>query len=184
MRPGRDSRAHLHDLGVLYLDGPPLVRGVLPAEPWALGLCGDKPALRACHRLHPGALDPAANPQGGHCHQLRTRPDLERHPGHRQLRDLPRRGSMIRATVLALAILLASAPAAQAEAEPGPWHYDIVSTVFWVGEYINADPDGSQEISAYDENWMANYGGCDGIVSSNGKCEFELRTSENGYFPL
>lgn len=75
-------------------------------------------------------------------------------------------------------------PASHAKTEPGPWHYDIVSTVFWVGEYINADPDGSQEISAYDENWMANYGGCDGIVSSNGKCEFELRTSENGYFPL
>jgi hypothetical protein len=75
-------------------------------------------------------------------------------------------------------------PIGHAKEAPGPWHPDIVSTVFWVGEVIdpNAD-DGSQVISAYDPHWMTHYGGCDGIVDRHGKCDFEYRSPVNGYFP-
>jgi hypothetical protein len=78
-----------------------------------------------------------------------------------------------------------SLPVSHAKEAPGPWHNDIVSTVFWVGEVIDPNTDdGSQEISAYDPHWMANYGGCDGIVDRHGRCEFEYRTVDNGFFPL
>lgn len=79
----------------------------------------------------------------------------------------------------------ASAPATQA-AGPGrtyPWHTDIVSTTFWVGEIFDPNAsDGSQVLSTYDGKWERHYGGCDG-VSSHGKCETERRTAANGYRP-
>lgn len=64
-----------------------------------------------------------------------------------------------------------------------PWHTGITATTFWVGELFdpNAD-DGSQEVSAYDNDWLASYGGCDGILA-DGRCETEVRTSANDYFP-
>lgn len=64
-----------------------------------------------------------------------------------------------------------------------PWHTDIVSTTFWVGEIF--DPlasDGSQMISTYDSAWFENYGGCDGVLIA-GECRTEPRTADNGYFP-
>ena len=64
-----------------------------------------------------------------------------------------------------------------------PWHTGIVSTTFWVGEIFDPNAsDGSQMLSTYDSQWMANYGGCDGNTST-GSCETEPRTSANGFFP-
>ena len=64
-----------------------------------------------------------------------------------------------------------------------PWHTGIVSTTFWVGEIFDPDaPDGSQEISTYDSDWLAAYGGCDGIAVA-GECRTEARTATNDYFP-
>lgn len=64
-----------------------------------------------------------------------------------------------------------------------PWHHDVVATNFWVGQVISNAPDGSQKLSAYDDDWEANYGGCDGIVDNDGVCAFEPRTAANDYFP-
>jgi hypothetical protein len=89
---------------------------------------------------------------------------------------------MLRGIVLALAFLLAAC-SGPALAEAGPWHHDIVATTFWIGEIFDPHAaDGSQEISAYDPNWMVNYGGCDGIVV-NGSCRTEPRDASNGFFP-
>ena len=63
-----------------------------------------------------------------------------------------------------------------------PWHNNIVSTTFWVGEIFEPGPNGSQVISTYDGKWEQHYGGCDGVVT-NGKCETEKRVASNGYFP-
>jgi hypothetical protein len=64
-----------------------------------------------------------------------------------------------------------------------PWHTDIVATTFWVGEIFEpAAADGSQRRSAYDKDWMASYGGCDGVVVG-GVCDTERRIPANGYFP-
>lgn len=64
-----------------------------------------------------------------------------------------------------------------------PWHRDIVATTFWVGEVFDPDADdGSQEVSAYDSDWLGSYGGCDGVVV-DGVCETEPRTADRHYFP-
>jgi hypothetical protein len=64
-----------------------------------------------------------------------------------------------------------------------PLHTDIVATTFWVGEVLDPNsPDGSQRLSAYDSDWLANYGGCDGVVR-DGRCDTERRTAANDYFP-
>jgi hypothetical protein len=85
--------------------------------------------------------------------------------------------------VLALAPVLALACAAPAQAEDNPWHTNIMATTFYVGEIIGSGPNDSQEISAYDPHWMANYGGCDGFRDARGVCQFEYRDASNGYFP-
>lgn len=64
-----------------------------------------------------------------------------------------------------------------------PWHTGIVATTFWVGEVFDPTADdGSQVISAYDDNWYANYGGCDGVIIG-GVCGTEARSASNDYFP-
>ncbi|MBJ8337279.1 hypothetical protein JGU71_00140 [Antrihabitans sp. YC3-6] len=64
-----------------------------------------------------------------------------------------------------------------------PWHTNIVSTTFWVGEVLDPNAvDGSQMVSAYDANWYANFGGCDGVVA-DGRCQTEPRSAQNDYFP-
>lgn len=71
------------------------------------------------------------------------------------------------------------------ELPPGtyPWHTDIVSTTFWVGEILDPNAsDGSQVISTYDSRWLESYGGCDGVIL-DGVCETERRTADNDYFP-
>jgi hypothetical protein len=83
------------------------------------------------------------------------------------------------------------APPAGGDAAPGggsggsgyPWHTNIVSTTFWVGEIFDPNAaDGSQVYSTYDSGWLQSYGGCDG-VSRGGSCETEARSASNGYFP-
>jgi hypothetical protein len=78
-------------------------------------------------------------------------------------------------------------PGPSGSAQPGsaayPWHTDIVSTTFWVGEVFDPNAaDGSQVYSTYDSGWMESYGGCDGIRAGT-DCETEVRTAENGFFP-
>ena len=64
-----------------------------------------------------------------------------------------------------LAVMLAACSGAVAAPRVYPWHTGIVATTFWVGEILNPTAhDGSQEVSTYDPNWQANYGGCDGVV--------------------
>jgi hypothetical protein len=64
-----------------------------------------------------------------------------------------------------------------------PWHRSIVATTFWVGEVVDPSAsDGSQQYSTYDRNWLANYGGCDGVIVQ-GACRTERRNASNGYFP-
>ncbi|QWT23389.1 hypothetical protein KPL76_11760 [Subtercola sp. PAMC28395] len=64
-----------------------------------------------------------------------------------------------------------------------PWHTNIVSTTFWVGEIFDPTaPDGSQVLSTYDSKWYASYGGCDGVIVS-GVCQTETRTAARGYLP-
>ena len=64
-----------------------------------------------------------------------------------------------------------------------PWHTQIVSTTFWVGEIFDPSaPDGSQMISTYDSQWERHYGGCDGVVRS-GRCETEPRVPSHRFFP-
>jgi hypothetical protein len=64
-----------------------------------------------------------------------------------------------------------------------PVHTSIVATTFWVGEVFDPHADdGSQVLSTYDDDWMANYGGCDGIVVAD-DCRTERRTAANHFFP-
>lgn len=86
---------------------------------------------------------------------------------------------------MAAVLLLTACKASAAQPLPRdyPWHRDIVAATFWVGEILDPDvSDGSQEISTYDANWMANYGGCDGVVKG-GECRTEPRDASNDYFP-
>lgn len=89
-----------------------------------------------------------------------------------------------------------------------PDHTNINATTFWVGEYFQAGPDGSQACSAYDGDWIyshfrlahavncqmpsglsARAAGCDALLANeSGKCNDSnsigsLRTPANGYFP-
>ncbi len=65
-----------------------------------------------------------------------------------------------------------------------PWHTNITAVIFWIGEdYDPNSSNGSQAISAYDSQWQAHYGGCDGDTSS-GSCATEHLSASNGYFPL
>jgi hypothetical protein len=80
--------------------------------------------------------------------------------------------------------------AASTAATPTPWagreyplHRKIVATTFWVGEISDPNSrDGSQMVSTYDYQWLAHYGGCDGI-EEGGVCRTEPRTAVNGFFP-
>lgn len=86
-----------------------------------------------------------------------------------------------------------------------PWHTNIASTTFWVGEIFNANlSDGSQVCSTYDSQWAAHFGGqnrgtvpgseagcpgstwgsCDGVWNASfTQCSTEVRTAANGWFP-
>ena len=65
-----------------------------------------------------------------------------------------------------------------------PWHTNIPATTFWVGEVFDPEaPDGSQMFSTYDSRWYASYGGCDGVLTDDGRCVTERRTAAHGFFP-
>lgn len=102
----------------------------------------------------------------------------------------PRSRALSRARITCFfggALLLTACGKTLADAQPEPrqypWHRDIVATTFWVGEVMDpTTSDGSQRYSTYDGNWLANYGGCDGVIS-NGVCQTEHREMSNGFFP-
>jgi hypothetical protein len=48
-----------------------------------------------------------------------------------------------------------------------PWKTNIVATVFWIGEKRSADTQVPHRKSAWDPNWVANYGGFDDPESSS-----------------
>lgn len=80
--------------------------------------------------------------------------------------------------------LMTAVQPAEARGRTYPVHRGIVATTFWVGEIFDPGAaDGSQRISTYDDNWYANYGGCDGLVV-RGDCRTERRVKANGWFPL
>lgn len=78
-----------------------------------------------------------------------------------------------------------------------PWHTNIVSTTFWVGEIFDPQlPDGSQVCSTYDSAWALHWsgisngkagsgsdcegspvGGCDGAPVKDNPCATEPRTA-------
>jgi hypothetical protein len=89
------------------------------------------------------------------------------------------------ATVVLAALLACVGPHPDTAADESryPWHTRIPSTTFWVGEIHDPNaPDGSQVLSTYDPHWLANYGGCDGVVV-DGECRTEPRGPANGFFP-
>jgi hypothetical protein len=79
-----------------------------------------------------------------------------------------------------------AAPAPQVSPAPSgryPLHTGIVATTFWVGEVFDPTAeDGSQVLSTYDDDWLAHYGGCDGVVVGE-ECRTERRVAANGWFP-
>ena len=84
--------------------------------------------------------------------------------------------------VLVLTSIVDHGPA-DARSRTYPTHTGIIATTFWVGEIFDPTaPDGSQRISTYDDNWYANYGGCDGRIVA-GRCLTEKRVASNGWFP-
>jgi len=106
-------------------------------------------------------------------------------PAHREDR---RAGAIVAVSTVAAGVAITAAALAAGTSggdPPGeyPWHTDIVATTFWVGEVFDPSADdGSQEVSAYDSDWMSSYGGCDGVLLA-GRCETEPRSAENDYFP-
>ena len=56
-----------------------------------------------------------------------------------------------------------------------PLHTNITATVFWIGEPVGNGSSEDNALSAYDDEWLAHYGGFD---------EYRYRrTPENNYFP-
>ncbi|MET1036994.1 MAG: hypothetical protein ABW075_01890 [Aeromicrobium sp.] len=91
---------------------------------------------------------------------------------------------MLALALVVTAVVTVDQPAhAKGRGTSYPWHTNIVATTFWVGEIFDPDAeDGSQMLSAYDDNWYKNYGGCDGRWVG-GDCKTERRVASNGYFP-
>jgi hypothetical protein len=97
----------------------------------------------------------------------------------------PGRTPVVAAALAAIVVTVISActPAAGPPATGYPWHTEITSTTFWVGEILDPNAsDGSQVVSTYDIQWMAHYGGCDGVVIA-GDCRTEARTAATGFAP-
>jgi hypothetical protein len=58
---------------------------------------------------------------------------------------------------------------------PYPVHRDVTATVFWVGEPRGGGSSENNALSAWDDRWLAHYGGVDDPLPR--------RTAANGYFP-
>ena len=73
----------------------------------------------------------------------------------------------LRGASVAVAAALAAAIAASAgHSSPGqalsyPLHTNITATVFWIGEPVGNGSTENNAISAYDDRWLAHYGGAD-----------------------
>src|SRR5882672_4611994 len=94
-----------------------------------------------------------------------------------------RRPLIVLVGALAVVMVACDIGSAQPQTREYPWHRNNVATTFWVGEILDrSSTDGSQEYSTYDANWLANYGGCDGVVE-DGVCRTERRDASNGFFP-
>lgn len=95
-------------------------------------------------------------------------------------------GALAAVLLLGSATACAPCPPTPSDSQRGqvyPWHTEIVATTFWVGEvFDDTVQDGSQMYSAYDGDWYASYGGCDGIIV-DGTCETERRSAATDYFP-
>ncbi|MBG6225988.1 hypothetical protein IWX63_002574 [Arthrobacter sp. CAN_A2] len=99
------------------------------------------------------------------------------------LKRTSRRIILVAITAVALLVVGTTVIATSQAQQKYPWHTNIVSTTFWVGEIHDAAAsDGSQEYSTYDSRWMESYGGCDGVRTAAG-CQTEQRVAANGYFP-
>lgn len=103
--------------------------------------------------------------------------------GVRLIRAWNRLPGTLLAATLAMTACVADSPVNAPHGRVYPLHTDIVATTFWVGEVLDPTAsDGSQVVSAYDSEWMAHYGGCDGIRRGD-RCTTERRTAANGFFP-
>jgi hypothetical protein len=73
-----------------------------------------------------------------------------------------------------VAVLTVSTPPAAA-AESSPIHTRITATVFWIGEPQGNGSSENNALSAWDDSWLAHYGGVDDPNT--------LRRAANDYFP-
>jgi hypothetical protein len=66
-------------------------------------------------------------------------------------------------------------PNRRIEGRPYPWHTRITATVFWIGEPQGNGSSEDNAVSAYDDRWLAHYGGYDD--------PWYRRSPDNNYFP-
>ncbi|HZS73365.1 MAG TPA: polysaccharide deacetylase family protein, partial [Candidatus Nitrosotalea sp.] len=64
-----------------------------------------------------------------------------------------------------------------------PWHQNIVTTYFWVGEPADADNSYNDNLSsAWDDNWTSRYGGVDDPNTRNGYLPSGFVPKENPFY--
>lgn len=62
------------------------------------------------------------------------------------------------------------------------WKRDVVATVFWVGEKPTANNPTPNNQSAWDQNWEANFGGCDDPDHRSGWCPAGMVPQLNPFY--
>ena len=174
--PVGEGRAQLYRVGVVHLDGACVFRCVLPASAGV----GDgllRREVRPGRRVEPGAVHAAADPRRVSPRSAsgwRWAPDGELVTDDYALTE----GGGPPLTSLfgvwggggwrwgVAAHRTHAEPQQRSRRKPSStpgtttsWPPRSGSARCW----IPSSPDGSQEVSAYDPNWMANYGGCDGV---------------------
>jgi hypothetical protein len=82
-------------------------------------------------------------------------------------------GAVLAVTSVALAASAVAPPAGATSTYPV--HTRVTATVFWIGEPQGGGSSENNAISAWDDSWLAHYGGVD---DPN-----EVRVAANGYFP-
>ena len=64
-----------------------------------------------------------------------------------------------------------------------PWHTSITATVFWVGEPADADTNNiTNSVSAWDDHWVAHYGGTDDPAQRAGYYPVGYTPHENPFY--
>jgi hypothetical protein len=76
--------------------------------------------------------------------------------------------------ILAAALLALALPSAHGSAGAYPLHTHVSATVFWIGEPVGDGSTENNAISAWDDDWLAHYGG----VDDPGR-----RRAADGWFP-